>query len=81
MSRKARKALRDEVNSYSYDKPLKGCKVYALTYGKEIMYTFEAESYYGMNKAFALNIINDLREEEHLPPLTNIKKVNYFRVA
>lgn len=81
MSRKHRKALKEEVRSYIYDKPGNGGKKYMLTYGAELIETLELESWDTMTKAKALAMINETFAEDGRPAATNIKAVNYFRVA
>lgn len=82
MSKSIREAAKKEVNSYIYDKPKAGFKVYALTYGAEIVMTLEVETWETMTKAKALFIIaehyEDIMQKQIKP---NIHKVNYFRVA
>lgn len=81
MSKKARKALKQEVRSYIYDKPTPGCKMYMMTYGSELLYTFEIPVWDTMNKQAAMYWINEHFEEEGRPPVTDIHKVGFFRVG
>lgn len=81
MSRKHRKALKEEVRSYIYDKPEAGFKTYMLTYGSELLYTIELPEWDTMNKKEALYWINEHFSEEGRPQVNNVEKVNYFRVA
>lgn len=81
MSKKYRKSLKSEIKSTRYPNPEKGYKLYVFAYGSDPLFTYEAERYTIMSKEMALHIINEVRRDEQLEPLTNIKKVNYFRVA
>ncbi len=81
MSRKHRKALKEEVRSYIYNKPTKGFKTYMLTYGSELLYTIELPEWDTMNKKEALYWINEHFSEEGRTQVNNVKKVNFFRVA
>lgn len=81
MSKKHRKALKEEVRSYIYDKPEKGYKTYMLTYESELLYTIDLPEWYTMNKKAALYWINDYFFENGKPQVNNLKKVNYYRVA
>ena len=83
MSKSIREAAKKEVNSYIYDKPKAGFKVYALTYGAEIVMTLEVETWYTITKAMAFHSIIRYFEEDENKPLKNpnINKVNVFRVA
>lgn len=81
MSRKNRKSLKEEIRSYIYDKPENGWKAYVLTYGSEIITRLDVETWQVVTKEYAFNAINNIREDEGKKPLSNIKKVNFFRVA
>lgn len=81
MSRKHRKALKEEVRSYTYRKPNNGCKTYMLTYGAELIETIELDNWDTMTKAKALALINESFSEDGKPTAKNLKAVNYFRVA
>ena len=82
MSRKHRKALREEVYSYSYSKPMEeGGKMYMITYGSELLFIMEIDNWDTMTKAKALHWINEHFEDEGRPKVDNINKVNVFRVG
>ncbi|MCM1059631.1 MAG: hypothetical protein NC452_05000 [Eubacterium sp.] len=81
MSKKLRKALKNEIKSQSYGTPSNGCKLYVFTYGAEILFTYETETYNIITKETAFHIINDIFEDNEQEPITNIHKVNFFRVA
>ena len=82
MSRKHRKALKKEVYSYSYGKPMEeGDKMYMVTYGSELLFIMEIDNWDTMTKAKALHWINDHFEDEGRPKVDNINKVNVFRVG
>lgn len=81
MSRKFRKALRDEVKSGGYPKPDDGCKLYVFAYGSEPLFTYEIDADEVITKKMAFNIVNRILTGEGEPPKTNIKKISFFRVA
>ena len=82
MSRKHRKALKEEVYSYSYGKPMvDGDKMYMVTYGSELLFIVEIDNWDTVTKAKALHWINEHFEDIGRPQVNDLKRVRYFRVA
>lgn len=81
MSRKNRKAFKEEIKANAYYKPEDGFKVYAMVYGSEFLYTLEIENWDTMTKAKALHSINEHFFEEGEPQVNDVNRVHYFRIA